>query len=118
MKNSSFTLSIQVDATPQRVFDAVNDVRGWWSEEIDGDTDRPGAEFKFQYKDVHRTTHRITEFVHGKKAVWHTVESYIGFVADKREWDGTDVVFEIVKKGDETELRFTHVGLAPQVECY
>ncbi len=27
------------------------------------------------------------------------------------------VVFEITKKGDKTELRFTHVGLVPVFEC-
>jgi hypothetical protein len=39
-------------------------------------------------------------------------------VKDKAEWNGTDVVFEIATKGNQTELRFTHVGLTPTVECY
>lgn len=29
MKTQSFTTSISVDQTPQEVFDAVNNVRGW-----------------------------------------------------------------------------------------
>jgi hypothetical protein len=29
-----------------------------------------------------------------------------------------DVVFEIAKKGDKTEVHFTHVGLVPANECY
>ena len=37
---------------------------------------------------------------------------------DKSEWKGTDVVFEIAKKGDKTEVHFTHVGLVPAYECY
>jgi hypothetical protein len=118
MNKQDFTVAIVVDATPREVFDAVNDVRGWWSEEIDGRTDQLGAEFKFHYKDLHRTTHKITELVPGKRVVWKTVESYIGFVEDKKEWDGTEVVFDITRQGDKTELRFTHVGLVPAVECY
>ena len=117
-KNDNYTAAISVKHSPDEVFDAVNNVRGWWSEEIEGKTDALGAVFKFHYKDLHRTTHQITEFVPGKKVVWHITESRINFVKDKAEWKGTDVVFEIARKGDKTELRFTHVGLVPAVECY
>ena len=42
----------------------------------------------------------------------------LNFVKDKTEWNGTDIVFEIARKGDKTEVRFTHVGLVPTFECY
>ena len=42
----------------------------------------------------------------------------MSFVKDKTEWNGTKVIFDITKKGDKTEVRFTHVGLVPQYECY
>jgi hypothetical protein len=118
MKNQNFTTTFSVDHSPEEVFEAINDVRGWWSEEIDGRTDRLGAEFEFHYKDLHRSTQKITEWVPGKKVVWHVVASHIGFVDDKTEWNGTDIVFEIAKRGARTELRFTHVGLVPAVACY
>ena len=118
MKKKDFTTSFSVDRSPREVFDAINDVRGWWSEEIDGSTDKLGAEFKFHHKDVHRSTQKITEFVPGKKVVWHVSDAQLNFVKNKTEWKGTDVVFEITRKGDKTELRFTHVGLVPAFECY
>jgi Activator of Hsp90 ATPase homolog 1-like protein len=118
MNGKNFTTTYTVDQTPKEVFDAVNNVRGWWSEEIDGSTDKLGSEFKFHYKDLHRSTQKITEFVSGKKVVWQVSDSRINFVKDKNEWDGTEVVFEIAKKGDKTELRFTHLGLVPAIECY
>ncbi|HXW00868.1 MAG TPA: YciI family protein, partial [Anaerolineae bacterium] len=90
----------------------------WWSEEIDGSTYELGAEFKFHSKDLHRSTQKITELVPGKKVVWQVLDSHINFVKDKSEWKGTDIVFEITKKDDKTELRFTHVGLVPAFECY
>ena len=54
----------------------------------------------------------------GKKVMGHVKDAAINFVKDKAEWNGSDVVFEIAKKGAKTELRFTHVGLRPAIECY
>jgi len=118
MKKQDFTTTFSVDQSPEEVFDAINNVRGWWSEEIDGSTDKLGAEFKFHHKDLHRSTQEITESVPDKKVVWHISDARPNFVKNKTEWNGTDVVFEITKKGRKTELRFTHAGLVPAFECY
>ncbi len=118
MTDQNYTTSFTVDQTPEEVFAAINNVRGWWSGEIEGDTDKLDAEFTYRYKDAHRSTHKITEFVPDGKVVWHTTDSQISFVKNKTEWKGTDIVFEIARKGNQTELRFTHVGLVPAIQCY
>jgi hypothetical protein len=46
------------------------------------------------------------------------VDGYLKFTQDNAEWVGTDITFEISKAGDKTEVRFTHVGLAPDHECF
>jgi hypothetical protein len=112
-----FTASFTVDQSPEEVFVAINNVRGWWSGEIDGDTDKLGAEFTYRYKNVHRSKQKITEFIPGKKIVWHVTDAELSF-GDKAEWKDTDIVFEIARKGDKTELLFTHIGLVPAFECY
>ena len=117
-RENSFTTTFLVPQSPEEVFQAINDVRSWWTGDIDGRTDELGAEFTYRYEDLHRTTQRITELVRDAKVVWHVVSSYIAFVDDKTEWNDTDIVFEIEKKGGETEVRFTHVGLAPAIACY
>ena len=115
--NQDFSIILLVDDHPQDVFDAINNVRGWWSEEIEGKTDEIG-QFEYHYQDVHRCTIEITDLVPGKKVVWHVLDNDFNFVKDKSEWKDTDIVFEIAKKGDKTEVRFTHVGLVPAYECY
>jgi Activator of Hsp90 ATPase homolog 1-like protein len=118
MTAKNYTASFTVHQSPDDVFAAVNNVRGWWSGEIDGHTDKLGAEFTYRYQDLHRSTQKIAEFVPGEKVVWHVLDAQINFVKDKDEWDGTDIVFEIARKGGKTEVRFTHVGLVPTIECY
>jgi uncharacterized protein YndB with AHSA1/START domain len=118
MKKQDFTTTISVDASPEEAFRAINHVRGWWSGDIDGVTDRPGGEFTYRYKDVHRTRQRIIEMIPARRVVWRVVDSHLDFVNDKREWNGTEIVFDIAAKDGKTEVRFTHVGLVPQSECY
>jgi Activator of Hsp90 ATPase homolog 1-like protein len=118
MSKQNFTVAFSVDQTPEEAFNAINNARGWWSGEIDGDTARLGAEFTYRVGDVHRSKQKITEFVPGKKIVWHVLDAHLSFVKDKSEWKGTDIVFEIAKKGAKTEVRFTHEGLVSAYECY
>ena len=118
MSNQNFTATFTVDETPEEAFEAITDVRGWWSGEIDGRTDVVGEEFTYRYEDVHYSRQRITELVPGRTVVWHVEEGSIDFVEDKTEWTGTDIRFDISAKGGETEVRFTHVGLDPDVECF
>jgi hypothetical protein len=118
MNNKNYTTAFTVDRSPAEVFAAVTNVRGWWSGEIDGRTDEVGTEFTYSYQDLHRSTQKIMELVPGKKVAWHVLDANINFVKDKKEWNGTDIVFQIAKNGDKTELRFTHFGLAPSIECY
>lgn len=118
MKNDGFTTSFTVAQTLNEVFTAINNVRGWWSGEITGQASKLGAEFTYGNKDMHKTTQRVTEFVPGKKVVWHVTDAELTFVKNKTEWIGTDIVFEIARKNGKTELQFTHVGLVPAFECY
>ncbi|MBI2510795.1 MAG: SRPBCC domain-containing protein [Opitutae bacterium] len=114
----NYTISFTVEQTPEQVFAAINNVRGWWSGEIVGITDRLGAEFTYRVPNVHYTKQRITTLVPGRKVMWHVVEADLTFVKDTGEWKGTDIVFEIAKQGQKTELRFTHRGLMQSNECY
>ena len=118
MKSQNYTTAFSVDKSPEEAFAAINNVRGWWSGEINGTTDKPGAEFTYRVADVHRSVQKITEFLPGKKIVWHVVDANLSFVKDKNEWKNTDIIFEISRKGDKTEVRFSHVGLVPDYECY
>jgi hypothetical protein len=118
VNEKNLTLAFTTDRTPQEAFAAITNVRGWWSGEIEGRTDEPGATFTYRYQDIHRSTQRITELVPGRRVAWHVVDAYLDFVEDKSEWTGTDITFDITPTSSGSEIRFTHVGLAPDVECF
>lgn len=107
-----------VNQTPQEVFNAVNNIRGWWSENIQDYAGKLNTEFHHQYKDIHYCKMKITELVPNKKIVWHVLENDFNFTKDKHEWEGNDIVFEITEKDGQTQLKFTQQGLTPAYECY
>lgn len=114
----NFTASFTVSKSPQEVFDAVNNVRGWWGTDVEGSADKIGDEFTYRYQKAHYCKIRVIDIVPNEKVVWQVLENYMKFVQDQTEWVGTTINFEIAAKGDKTELRFAHVGLYPELECY
>jgi hypothetical protein len=120
MNDQNFTTTFTVDQTPEEVFAAINDVRAWWTGEpgIEGSTGKLGDEFTYRYELQHYSKQKVMELVSGKKVVWLVLESEINFVEDKQEWKGTRIVFDVARKGNKTEVRFTHAGLIPGVECF
>ena len=118
MKNQDFTTTILVEQTPKEVFHAINNVRGWWSKEIEGNTDKLNAEWNYHFGDNHRSKMKVTEMIPDKKVVWLVEENYFKNAKDQTEWVGNKITFEISKQGDKTQLVFTQIGLVPAYECY
>ncbi|MET8800645.1 SRPBCC domain-containing protein [Nocardia sp. NPDC004568] len=132
MSNTEYlTATMSVDRTPQEVFAAVTDVRGWWSENIIGATAAAHDEFVFtddskyagetaQGKPgIRFARFRLTEVVPGTRVVWQVVDADLTFVDDRTEWTGTRAVFDITATAAGTTLHFAHEGLtAADSECF
>jgi len=118
MKNQNYTTTFLVDQTPAEVFNAITNVKGWWSEEVDGGTENLNDVFLYHYQDVHLCKIKLIEVVPNEKIVWYVLDNHFNFTEDEKEWTDTQIVFEISRKGNQTQLRFTHVGLVPSYECY
>jgi uncharacterized protein YndB with AHSA1/START domain len=115
--SNDLTKTFTVDATPERVYDVINDVRGWWGGLV-GRNDLLGAEWVYFVPDIHFSKFRTTELVPAKRIAWLVTDSELSFLEDKQEWTGTTVEFDLAEVDGGTEVRFTHRGLTPQVECY
>ncbi len=113
-----YTRTIMVKATPEAAFAAINNVRGWWDGEIEGDTEKRGDVFDYRYGDIHYSRQELIEVIPFSRIAWRVLEASLNFVSDKTEWTGTTITFDIAPRGEMTEVRFTHIGLVPAVECY
>ncbi len=118
MNTQNYSTSIVVDKTSEAAFNAINNVRGWWSEEIEGGTGKLNDEFNYHYEDVHRCKMRIIESVSNKKVAWLVLENYFKFTKDSNEWTGDKIIFDIEEKDGKTEIRMTQEGLTPAYECF
>lgn len=118
MDQPNFSTSILVDQSPAEVFKAVNNPRGWWKDDIQGETDKLNAEWVYQFGDNHRCKIKVIELIPGKKVAWLVEENFFKFTKDPGEWTGNKINFDIKPNGDKTQLTFTQIGLVPSYECY
>jgi hypothetical protein len=123
MTNQNFTTTILVEQTPAAAYNAILNVRAWWSglygESFEGSSEKTGDEFSFLAGGgVHYTKQKLVELVPNKKVVWLVTEANLSFVDKTDEWIGTKISFEISREKDKTKIVFTHIGLVPEFECY
>ncbi|MBO9204413.1 MULTISPECIES: SRPBCC family protein [Niastella] len=115
---ANYTAAFLVDQTPAAAFEAFNNVPGWWTENLEGSSQQLNDEFTVFFGDVHRSTQKLVEVIPNKKVVWLVTDSHLNFISDKHEWTHTRIIFEAAVVDGKTQVRFTHEGLAPEVECY
>lgn len=114
----NYTSTFTVAQSPEKAFNAIMEFRSWWSEEIEGYTDKLNETFFYHYKDVHLCKVKLVEIVPQKRLVYQVMENEFSFVKDKTEWVNSKLIFEISSHDNTTEVKFTHEGLNPEHECY
>lgn len=119
MNTSDYQTSITASATAQEAFDCINKVTQWWTEDLEGRSHELNDVFVVRFGDVHYSKQQLVEVVPDQKVVWLVTDSRLNFIEDKEEWTNTKISFELSDAGDgKTQVRFTHYGLTPNVECY
>jgi len=87
MTTSDFNITILVDQTPGEAFNAINNVRGWWSEEIEGGTNKLNDEFTYHFEDIHACRMKLIEIIPDEKVVWFVMDNYFKFYEGQKRMD-------------------------------
>jgi hypothetical protein len=116
--NGDLKIQNKLNANSKSIFEAINNPCQWWSGNITGTTDELGQEWVYRYQNIHYSKQKVVEMIQNKKVAWEVTDSYISFVENKAEWNGSRIAFEIEKNNGGTVLTFTHLGLMPTVACY
>lgn len=75
MRNNNFNITFLLEQTPKEVFDSINNVRGWWSETLEGSSEKLNDEFSYRHGDFHYSKHKLIEVVLNKSVVWLTPDT-------------------------------------------
>ncbi|HTB99999.1 MAG TPA: SRPBCC domain-containing protein [Ferruginibacter sp.] len=118
MKKQDYKATLTVDATPKEVFKKINSVTKWWTDQLEGDSQKIGDEFTVRFGDMHVSTQKLIEIVPDKKVGWLVTKSDLSFIKKKDEWTNTTISFDIFIHNNKTQIQFTHTGLIPEVECF
>ena len=117
MEKQDYTASLMVNATAQETFKSINSVPEWWSTNFEGRSEKLNDIFTVRFGEVFVTV-KIIELIPGRKIVWHVMDCHKPWLANKKEWNGTKMSWEISEKDKKTQIRFTHLGLVPEIECF
>lgn len=86
---------------------------------MEGQSTRLNDEFIIRHSDVHYSKQKLVERIPETKLAWLVTDCRLNWLGkNKTERTNTRMEFELAPKGDRTELKFTHEGLIPKLECY
>lgn len=118
MKNQDYSITISANITARDAFKRINSVSKWWTENLEGRSQKLNDEFSVRFGDIHYSKQRLIEVIPEKKIVWLVTDSNLSWLKDKNEWTNTKISFEITNKDNKTQIEFTHLGLVPGIECF
>src|SRR5438309_11261834 len=117
MENKNYHTTIMVNASAEEAMKKISGVNLWWAKNFSGNAEKLNDKFTVRFGETF-VDFSISELVLGKKVVWKVTDCNLHWIKTKKEWNDTEVVFEISSEKNKTKIDFTHIGLVPGVECY
>ncbi|GEM_PF-193419 len=120
-KMEHYENEIIVNTSCEFVYQALTKfIPQWWSELFEGVSDTEGGIFTVRFGEHIYKTFMVEHLQPSKQIVWLVKDSMIDIpeLMNKTEWIGTKTIWNLDDKGGSTQLKLTHAGLTPHIECY
>jgi len=118
MENKNFNATITVDASASDAIKKISNIPEWWGITFTGSSEKLNDKFTVKMSGDSFFNFTVVEFIPSKRVVWLVTDCNMPWYSDKKEWANTKLIFDITENNGVTELKFTHEGLTPEVECY
>lgn len=117
METKDFHKAIKVNASAAEAMKRISQVNRWWAKNFSGKAEKLNDKFTVRFGETF-VDFQISEILPNQKIVWKVIDCNLHWINNKKEWNGTEVIFEVSEEKKSTQIDFTHVGLVPGVECY
>lgn len=112
-----YQVTITANISAEEAFRKIKQVSQWWTKGISGEANQLGDRFTMRSRETFVDL-EVVELEPNTRIVWEVTDCYLHWIKDKTEWKGTRILWQIASKNGTTEVRMTHMGLFPGVECY
>src|SRR4051812_37581788 len=104
MSKENYSKKILVNQSSAEVYQAINNIREWWSEDFRGDSRDLDDEFEVRFGTVHYSRQKLVEMTLNRKIAWLVIDSNLSFLQNTNEWTGTKISFELSTQDNQTEI--------------
>ena len=118
MGSKSYHRTILVNASAAEAIKKIGQIGSWWKKDFSGSSEKLHDRFTVPFGEPSFADFEVSEMKANEKLVWKVTDCHLHWFKDKREWDNTEVVFDLSEENGHTRIDFTHVGLVPEIECY
>ena len=118
MNDRGYSRITITEAAPGQSCDAISRVAEWWAKDFQGQSKRPGDVFTVRFEKGDSFKLKVAEVIPDRRIVWEVLDANQKWVKDPAEWVGTKIIWDINEVSGGTEIRFTHLGLVPDLECF
>jgi len=118
MENKDFNCSIDAKISASDAMKKISNVADWWGVNFSGSAEKQDDKFVIKMGGDSFFNFTVEELIPNKKIVWLVTDCNMPWYSDKKEWAHTRLIFDLNEKQNVTEIKFTHEGLTPDVECY
>ena len=118
MEKKSYQSSISANINASEVIKKISRIPEWWGVSFSGSSEKENDTFTVKMTGDSFFDFTVAELIPGKRVVWLVNDCNMPWYSDKKEWANTKLIFDLIENDEVTELKFTHEGLTPEIECY